>query len=122
MTPLLREEWNRHRSLFAARWLADMSSKRKVEEIADVPNEELRNEAPARRSVQTDLYLVEPALATNRIVASLDELARTELALSACAEVTWINPVDERGHVVYWLNKGAETVEEWKLGRSDGGQ
>jgi predicted nucleic acid-binding protein len=116
MTPLLRAEWNRHQSRFAAIWLAEMRSKRKVEEIADVPSEPLRKEAPQRRSVQKDLYLVEAALATDKIVASLDELARTELALTACTDVMWVNPVDEGGHVIYWLRNGAAWMEEWKLG------
>jgi len=116
MTPSLRAEWKLHRSLFAARWLAEMTSKRKVEDIADLPNELLRRQAPARRSVQKDLYLVEAALNTDRIVISLDELARGELALAAAAEVMWVNPVAQGGHVTYWLNKGAESVEEWMLG------
>jgi hypothetical protein len=117
MTPLLRNEWKRHQSLFAARWLAEMTSKRKVDGIADIPHEALREEAPARKSVQKDLYLVEAALTTDKIAISLDELARTELALPSTAEVMWVNPVKEGGHVIYWLRNGAEPVEEWKLGR-----
>jgi hypothetical protein len=93
-----------------------MRSKRKVDEFPDNPDEALRREAPTRMSIQKDLFLVEAALATDRIVVSLDELARIELALRACAEVMWVNPVDEGGRVIYWLNKGAELVEEWRLG------
>ncbi len=116
MTPLLRGEWARHRSLFSKLWLAEMTSKRKVDELADAPNEALRAEAPARRSVQKDLYLVEAALNTDEIVISLDEVARAELALPAASEVMWVNPVVGGGHVVYWLNNGAEPVDEWRLG------
>jgi hypothetical protein len=61
MTPLLRKEWKGHQSLFAARWLSEMISMRKVDEIADVPNEAPCEEAPTRKSVQKDLYLVEAA-------------------------------------------------------------
>lgn len=116
MCPLLRGEWKRHHSLFAVRWLAEMTTKRKMEEVEDVPNEALRREAPTRRSVQKDLYLVEAALIADKIVVSLDELARNELALDACAAVMWVNPVVAGGHVIYWLNKGAEPVDAWKLG------
>jgi len=28
----------------------------------------------------------------------------------------WVHPVDEGGHIIYWLNKGAEQVDQWKLG------
>ena len=117
MTPLLRGEWKRHQSLFSARWLAEMTSKAKVEAIADVRNDELRAQAPRTASAQKDLHLVEAALVTDKIVISLDDRARTELAVDAAAEVMWVHPVDEGGHVIYWLNKGAEPVEEWKLGR-----
>ncbi len=116
MTPLLREEWKRHQSLFAARWLAEMTSRRKVEEFPDLPNEDVRREAPVRRSVQKDLYLVEAALTTDRVVISLDERARIELALVASAEVMWISPVQQGGHVIYWLKNGAPSRDEWKLG------
>jgi len=115
MTPVLREEWRRHQSLFAARWLAEMRSKAKVVEIADVRNEELRAQAPLSLSTQKDLHLIEAALPTDRIVVSLDQRAREELAVQAAADVMWVDPVDEGGHVIYWLNKGAEPFEEWKL-------
>ncbi len=116
MTPLLRAEWNRHQSLFAARWLAEMTSKAKVEAIADIRNEELRAEVPETVSAQKDLHLVEAALATDKIVISLDDRARTELAVHAAAEVMWVHPVDEGGHLIYWLRSGAAPVTEWKLG------
>jgi hypothetical protein len=117
MGALLREEWNRHQSLFAARWLADMRSRGKVEDIADLRNEELRAEAPGTVSAQKDLHLVEAALVTDRIVISLDDRARTELSVPAAAEVMWVHPVDEGGRVIYWLRSGAALVKEWKLGR-----
>jgi hypothetical protein len=109
--------WNRHQSLFAARWLADMQSRGKVEDIAYVRNDELRAEAPGTVSAQKDLHLVEAALVTDRIVISLDDRARTELSVPAAAEVMWVHPVDEGGHVIYWLRSGAAPVKEWKLGR-----
>jgi hypothetical protein len=117
MTPALRTEWKSHQSLFAARWLAEMTSKGKIEAVPHFQNEQLRAEAPGTRSAQKDLHLVEAALATDRIVISLDETARAELSVPAAAEVMWVHPVDEGGHVIYWLNKGAETVNEWKLGK-----
>ncbi|MGA2881051.1 MAG: hypothetical protein ABSG13_19040 [Bryobacteraceae bacterium] len=93
-----------------------MTSKAKVEAIADIPNEDLRAEAPGTVSAQKDLHLIEAALATDKIVISLDARARAELSVQAAAEVMWIHPVDEGGHVIYWLNKGAEPVEAWRLG------
>jgi hypothetical protein len=118
MTPVLRAEWNSHQSLFAARWLADMRSRGKVEDFAEVMNEQLRAEAPATVSAQKDLHLVEAALATDMIVISLDVRARAELSVPSAADVMWVHPVDEGGHVIYWLRNGAAPVKEWKLGRT----
>jgi hypothetical protein len=117
MSVRLRAEWKRHQSLFAARWLADMTSRGKVEEVVDAPNERLRAEAPATISAQKDLHLVEAALVTDKIVISLDDRARTELAVQAAADVMWVHPVGEGGHVIYWLRNGAAPVREWMLGR-----
>jgi hypothetical protein len=105
MTPRVREEWNRHQSLFARAWLAEMTSKAKVEDVADVPNEALRAEAPGTVSAQKDLHLVEAALATDKIVISLDDKARAELSVHAASDVLWVHPFDEGGHVIYWLTK-----------------
>jgi hypothetical protein len=116
MTPLLRVEWKRHQSLFARAWLAEMTSRAKVEAIVDVPNQDLRAQAPGTVSAQKDLHLIEAALATDKIVISLDDKARVELSVPAAADVMWIHPVDKGGRVIYWLNKGGDAVEEWKLG------
>ncbi len=101
------------------RWLAEMTSEAKDGRgRGRIPNEALRREAPTRRSVQKDLHLVEAALIADKIVVSLDELARNELALDACAAVMWVNPVDAGGHVIYWLNKGRGA--EWRRGNVSG--
>src|ERR1700733_2465603 len=71
MTPRLRGEWNRHQWLFARAWLAEMTSKAKVEDIADVQNDELRVQVPGTASARKDLHLIEAALATDNIVISL---------------------------------------------------
>jgi hypothetical protein len=117
MTPRLREEWRRHQSLFAKAWLAEMRSRAKAEDVADVRNEEMRDQAPGTPSAQKDLHLIEAALNSDRIVISLDDRARAELSVPAAAEVMWVNPVSEGGHAIYWLNKGAAPVKEWMLGQ-----
>ncbi len=65
-----------------------------------------------------DLHLIEAALATDRIVVSLDERARRELAVDASKDIVWVNAVLEGGHAVYWLRNGAPDKEEWKLGQT----
>jgi hypothetical protein len=66
MTVTLAAEWDRHQSLYAARWRAEMRSRKKVVDIADVQNEEVRRQVPVSSAVQKDLHLIEAALATTR--------------------------------------------------------
>lgn len=54
------------------------------------------------------MHLIEAALVSDRIVISLDDHARTELCVPIAAEVMWINPVAQGGHVIYWLRNGAD--------------
>jgi len=116
MTPPLATEWDAHQSLFAARWRADMRSRGKTVSLTIVPNEGLRSQVPATAAIRKDLHLIEAALATDNIVISLDDSACASFRVDAAKEVVWVNPVAEGGHALYWLNKGAGNVEEWKLG------
>jgi hypothetical protein len=116
MTVTLAAEWDRHQSLYAARWRAEMRSRKKVVDIADVQNEEVRRQVPVSSAVQKDLHLIEAALATDQIVISLDDRAQAALRVEATKEVTWVNAVAEGGHVIYWLRDGAPPKNDWKLG------
>ncbi|HTA67608.1 MAG TPA: hypothetical protein VK776_05000 [Bryobacteraceae bacterium] len=100
MTVTLAGEWDRHQSLYAARWRAEMRSRKKVVDIADVQNDEVRRQVPESRAIRKDLHLIEAALATDQIVISLDDRAQTELCVEATQEVTWVNAVAEGGHAI----------------------
>ena len=116
MTVSLATEWDRHQSLYTARWRAEMRTRKKVLDIADVQNEDLRRQVPVSRAVQKDLHLIEAALATDKVVVSLDDRAQAALCVEATKEVTWVNAVEEGGHAIYWLRDGAPPKNEWKLG------
>jgi hypothetical protein len=93
-----------------------MRSKRKVFDLVQVQHEELRTQLNVSlTAIQKDLHLIEAALATDRVVISLDDRARGQLSVEATKDVVWVNAVAEGGHVIYWLNHGANPVEEWKL-------
>src|ERR1700693_6302300 len=81
MTVTLAAEWDRHQSLYAARWRAEMRTRNKVVDIAEVQNEELRRQVPLSAAIQKDLHLIEAALATDRVVISLDDRAQTDLCV-----------------------------------------
>jgi hypothetical protein len=82
MTPDIREEWNKHESDFARAWRRRMVAKRKFE-FLDIPvNDELWNKIDRiagtdkqRTEMFKDLLLIEAAIATDRIVISLDDIA-----------------------------------------------
>jgi hypothetical protein len=116
MTAALAAEWDRHQSLYAMRWRAEMRSRKKIIDIAVVQNEEVRRQVPASRAIQKDLHLIEAALSTDKIVVSLDDRAQAALCVEATKEVTWVNAVAEGGHAIYWLRDGAPSKNEWKLG------
>lgn len=92
MTPEISEEWKPHRSNFARKWLVEMYGRRKVQYIKAVVDRDLRGriehvaacktdkERDARRK---DFLLIEAAVATDRTVISLDDIARTLFARAA---------------------------------------
>lgn len=93
-----------------------MRSRGKTVSLTIVRDESLRSQVPVTEALQKDLHLIEAALATDGIVISLDDNARASFQVDAAKDVIWVNPVAEGGHAIYWLNKGASNVEEWKLG------
>jgi hypothetical protein len=97
MTVSLAAEWDRHQSLYAARWRAEMRTRNKVVDIADVQNEEVRRQVVGSRAIQKDLHLIEAALATDKVVISLDDRAQADLCVEATKDVTWVNAVAEGG-------------------------
>jgi hypothetical protein len=116
LTPALTAEWNAHQSQFARTWRAEMLTLGKVVNIEEIPNELVRGQVSKRKAVHKDLHLIEAAMATDNLVVSLDDRARTDFRVKAAASVTWVNARAEGGHAVYWLKKGAKPVKRWKLG------
>jgi hypothetical protein len=116
MTAALAGEWDKHQSLFALRWRAEMRSQAKIVDIVDVENADIRSQVAMSPAVMKDLHLVEAAIATDKVVVSLDVRARAELSVEATRDVVWVNAVADGGHAIYWLRAGANPVEHWKLG------
>jgi hypothetical protein len=116
MTATLIQEWDRHQSLFAATWRAEMRSRDKIVDLGNVENEQVRQQVRLSKAVLKDLHLVEAALASDKIVVSLDDRAAANLRVDATKEVIWVNAVVEGGHAIYWLRDGAKPREEWMLG------
>ena len=132
MTPEIKEEWNEHQSYFAKRWRSSMAAKKKFIYRQDIAvDNELWNliktyseTEKQQKAMEKDLLLIEAAIATDKIVISLDEKVK-ELFVKAAVdierlkEVAWVNPdvenTEEEGAIA-WLKNGAEVEPQYLLG------
>lgn len=129
MTPDIKEEWNKHQSIFASRWRSSMVAKGKMEYRSDImlddelwsKVEDFANFDNQREAMIKDIRLIEAALATDKIVISLDDKVRNLFSKAAeqvdeLKDIVWVNPAKPEEKAIEWLEKGAEAEIERKLG------
>ncbi len=119
MDEMLLDEWKKHQSTFASTWLVEMQSMKK---LVKVPTPSESSIAAAITAVQIrdgvkqvmlkDAHLLECSLATDRIVASLDDTVRGHFgrlsrSTSELSTVVWVNPAEEADGLAEWLGAGA---------------
>ncbi|MEQ8753220.1 MAG: hypothetical protein RID09_06840 [Coleofasciculus sp. G1-WW12-02] len=130
MTPDIKEEWDKHQSIFALRWRRRMVAKGKFV-FLDVPlDKELWDKIDQiaatnrqRAEMFKDLRLLEAAIATDKIVISLDDnTARTffsqaAVEINTLKEIVWVNPDKvEEETPIEWLGSGAKPDSKRLLG------
>ncbi len=109
-----------------------MEARKKVARLGPCTDEVLRqrverlarrNPGPGRLAdvLDKDLHLIEPAMAADTIIVSLDEIAKGAFRLAAGSirelrAVAWINPDDASGEVMAWLASGTDAHDAWLLG------
>ena len=111
----LLEEWKKHHSSFASRWLASMLQQNCVN-FSDKEQPQLRKEVikccPGRESViDKDFHLLEAAIEYDRIVLSCDKKARNCFSVAAhtvkeLENILWQNPSVDKDLIV-WIEKNA---------------
>lgn len=120
----IKEEWDRNRSRFAARWLREMLGRKKVDWEIDEPDTGLRTqvsklEEPHRGRAMKDVHLVEAAQRTDCVVLSCDDKARAAFRRIAAAgtlpRLMWANPEREPDSVVDWFQRGAPNDPAFRL-------
>ena len=128
LTPEIREEWYKHKSNFARRWLVSMFARKKAELIDSSEDRMLRSKIDqasqnekARAAMLKDVHLLEAALVTDEIVVALDETVRAlfiEAAVSVgeIRNIVWINPDRADEEPLPWLEGGAKSDKERRLG------
>lgn len=123
MTPDIKEEWDKHQSVFALRWRRRMVAKGKFVFLKEVSEDkELWDKIDLiaatdrqRADMFKDLRLLEAAIATDKTVISLDDnTARTFFSqaavdINALKEIVWVNPDQvEEETPIEWLESGAK--------------
>lgn len=129
LPPFLREEWERRFPRASHIWLTAMYARRLVHEPELNPNRGVAG-ALARLPFHPDIvaivvkdaHLLEAALATDRIVLSMDETAYYHFCdaaatLSQIRPVMWANPERAADDCITWLTTGAKPETKRRIGR-----
>ncbi|MEW6130773.1 MAG: hypothetical protein AB1757_27335 [Acidobacteriota bacterium] len=130
MTLEVYEEWRKHQSNFANEWRASMVARKKLHIVRNTENTDLRyrieetaKKARDRKAMLKDIHMIEAALASDRIVISLDEIVRTLFSeasqtVKELKTVAWSNPDKIDDHCLNWLEEGAKLEKKRLLGFS----
>jgi len=105
-----------------------MAARRKWSPLVVEPDEELRERIlqttggePDRGELEKDLHLLEAAMASDRVIVSLDGTARELLAAAAqqvgeIGQVMWVSPENDVAAVIAWLQRDAPAEAIYMLG------
>ena len=131
MTSDIRDEWDKHQSRFAHTWRKNMVAKGKLVPLKDLTVDQtlwkkLEDSATTdkqRAEIVKDICLLEAALATDKIVISLDDntarkfFSKAAPQIQELKEVIWVNPDSEQEQPILWLEQGAPYEEKRTLGQ-----
>jgi hypothetical protein len=131
----LSEEWKRHQSRFARRWLTQMYANRKVVPCKPPSCQHLVEDIRSFRSttesdiaaVEKDIHLIAAALTTphrtilswdNRVAAVFRKICTDTRTVTsrAIAPMLWINPITDRDSLREWLSETGPAQPHWPLG------
>ncbi len=128
LTPEMKVEWDKHQSNFGTRWRASMARIGKIVfshiEIDQTLRSAIRDASPDKHIAEImikDARLIEAALASDQIVVSLDDKARLHfrdicVRITRLKRVSWINPNVKSDQYVKWMEEGAKSLKDHKLG------
>lgn len=113
-------EWQKHQSGYSKRWLVQMKAKKLWHILAPEPDSGLAARAKkitcteeVRQEILKDLHLLENALATDRIVLSMETnvfrlFSEHKKVLKVPQPVAWVNPTDDIEACLAWIEAGTE--------------
>ena len=117
---------------FGAEWLADMESRRKVKDLGDKQNHQLREKInlSVKKNdqviIKKDFHLIESALEGDNNVITLEDKVRKSLKKSAktvkeIENIVWVNPEETDKEPIQWLENGAPPEQDRMLKSYSGG-
>jgi hypothetical protein len=123
----LRNEWNRHTSSYAKRWLRNMEQKSRLvledgEQFSELtgPACDCLLDAGEKAALAKDFHLIQSALATGQLILS-NEVRFPRYVALACAAVQelaslyYANPVVESDPCRLWIKAGAEKTADRRI-------
>lgn len=114
------QEWQKHQSKYAKGWLVRMKAKKLWHVLAPEPDSGLAARAKkiacteeVRQEILKDLHLLENALATDKVVLSMETnvfrlFSEHKKVLKVPEPVAWVNPTDDIDACLKWIEAGAE--------------
>lgn len=126
----LKEEWDNHQKEYFSGWVDTMISENLATFIPHSENDDLRDliesctvscrDEGVRNKMIKDTHLLEIALESDKIVASMDKVRQHFVSASKeikeIREIVWVNPQTEEDSCTGWLMKGAPVEPERQLG------
>ncbi|MBO9551917.1 hypothetical protein [Pseudomonas sp.] len=123
--PTLREEWNKHKSLYSTRWHSSMTAKKKIDrvKIASSVSEiiDAAQISDAQKLIaKKDAHVVDAAILVKSIIASNDNAARAVFKIlgqhsGTIGEIIWVSPTSERERIVALVGNADYIPTEWIL-------
>jgi hypothetical protein len=131
MTPDIREEWNRHKSRYSHKWRKKMMDKRRLlfkpepdrnKKLWDFL-EKMAKTDREHHEITKDICLLEAALASDRIIISLDEntarkyFNEAAFTFELLRSIAWLNPDKiEAEQPIAWIQADCPFEEQRLLG------
>ena len=129
----MKAEWNKHESNFFRKWRLQMVAKGNFISASDDSEkfsgiktriENLAKTYENREAMEKDCFLLELALAYDKIVVSKDEKVRrlfqeVSTQVNEIRDVNWINPINPEETPINWLKDGACLEHKRSLGYND---
>ena len=125
------QEWKKHMSNFSRKWLTQMTGRKRAVDVGTVKNTALRSKVRRtsphpnpQKAMEKDCRLLEAALATDKIVFSLDENVRrlfydAAVMVNEIRPIHWANPELPQDDVIAWLSAGVPSEKKRQLGSTE---